>query len=161
MLPCSPRLASLTILALTCPACVDDDAPSDSSADDGDRDHRTAASRAPRSADHPTPVTTGDGTTTDVRRRVGPSPSCRRPVRGGLEIDWVEADQGVGVAIGRDGAGVGGAERTSYLIQNRLTLVRAFWKPLPGRLGPARDRGPPDRSPTPTAPRSWCSSRSR
>ena len=75
------------------------------------------------------------------------------PVRGGLEIDWVEANQGVGVAIGRDGAGVGGADRTSYLLQNRLTLVRAFWKPLPtdwvprkieGRLTITYDDGTPE-----------------
>ena len=53
------------------------------------------------------------------------------PALGGLEVDWVEANQGIGVAVGKDGAGVDGQDRTSYLIQNRLTLFRAFWKPLP------------------------------
>lgn len=53
------------------------------------------------------------------------------PALGGIEVEWVEANQGVGVEIGRDGAGVDGPNRTSYLIQKRLTLFRAFWKALP------------------------------
>lgn len=53
------------------------------------------------------------------------------PALGGIEIEWVEANQGIGVAIGRDGEGVGGSDRTSYLLQNRLTLIRAFWRKLP------------------------------
>lgn len=51
------------------------------------------------------------------------------PARGGISIEWVEANQGVGVPIGRDGQGVPGSDRNAYLIQGRgMTLVRAFWK---------------------------------
>ncbi len=47
--------------------------------------------------------------------------------RGGLVIDWVQANQGVGVAIGADGVWVGPTERAAALIQDRITLVRGFW----------------------------------
>lgn len=47
--------------------------------------------------------------------------------RGGIEVDWVQANQGVGVAIGADGGEVGPSGRAAPLIQNRLTLIRAFW----------------------------------
>lgn len=60
-----------------------------------------------------------------------PAPFEPTPALGGIELEWVEANQGIGVAIGRDGAGVGGADRTSYLLQNRITLIRAFWRQLP------------------------------
>lgn len=46
----------------------------------------------------------------------------------GISVDWVEANQAVGVRIGEDGGGVGGEGRTSPLIANRITLVRAFWE---------------------------------
>src|SRR5690606_11114959 len=78
------------------------------------------------------PTDTGDpDDTTGV-----PAPFEAVPALGGIELDWVEANQGIGVAIGRDGGAVGGAERSSYLIQNRLTLVRAFWKKLPADWTP-------------------------
>ena len=48
------------------------------------------------------------------------------PARG-LQIDWVEANQGVGVPIGEDGAWVGAQARLARLLQNRVTLIRAFW----------------------------------
>ncbi|MBX7079229.1 MAG: hypothetical protein K1X88_08605 [Nannocystaceae bacterium] len=48
------------------------------------------------------------------------------PARG-LHIDWVEANQGVGVPIGLDGAWVGPGDRLARLIKNRVTLIRAFW----------------------------------
>jgi len=60
------------------------------------------------------PTTTGD------------PPSVMIPARG-LHIDWVEANQGVGVPIGQDGAWVGASERLARLLKNRNTLVRAFW----------------------------------
>src|SRR5689334_3988988 len=37
-----------------------------------------------------------------------PAPFVPVPAVGGIELEWVEANQGIGVAIGRDGAGVGG-----------------------------------------------------
>lgn len=53
---------------------------------------------------------------------VGPIPAS------GISIDWVEANQAVGVRIGEDGGGVGGDGRTAPLLANRITLVRAFWE---------------------------------
>jgi len=131
MLPYSPRLASLTILALACPACVDDTAKDDASATATSTATASTSIGAEESSSSEAVTTSGDGTTSETPTTGGPEPFVPGPVHGGLEIDWVEANQGVGVAIGRDGAGVGGAERTSYLLQNRLTLIRAFWKPLP------------------------------
>lgn len=46
---------------------------------------------------------------------------------GGISVDWVQANQGVGVTIGADGGEVGGADRAAPLLQNRITLIRAFW----------------------------------
>ena len=60
--------------------------------------------------------------------------------RGGLGVDWVQANQGVGVAIGLDGGEVGGADRAAPLIANRITLVRAFWS-LPGDWEPREIEG--------------------
>ena len=53
---------------------------------------------------------------------VGPIPAV------GISVDWVEANQAVGVRIGEDGGGVGGDGRTSPLLANRITLIRAFWE---------------------------------
>jgi hypothetical protein len=47
--------------------------------------------------------------------------------RGGIVVDWVQANQGVGVAIGAEGTGVGPTERAAPLLKNRITLIRAFW----------------------------------
>lgn len=47
--------------------------------------------------------------------------------RGGIVVDWVQANQGVGVTIGAEGAGVGPADRAAPLVKNRITLIRAFW----------------------------------
>lgn len=60
--------------------------------------------------------------------------------RGGLLIEWVQANQGVGVTIGADGGGVGPTERASALIQDRITLVRAFWS-VPGDWQPREIEG--------------------
>ncbi len=128
MLSPSTRLASLSLLALTCVACGDEKI-----ADSDSNDPTTGGSDAESASE---PGTTGEPTTTGE-----PAPFVPIPARGGLEIDWVEANQGVGVAVGRDGAGVGGADRTSYLLQNRLTLIRAFWKPLPADWVPRKIEG--------------------
>lgn len=47
--------------------------------------------------------------------------------RGGIVVDWVQANQGVGVRIGADGGEVGPADRDAALIRDRITLIRAFW----------------------------------
>lgn len=49
------------------------------------------------------------------------------PARG-VVIDWVEANQGVGVPIGQDGAWVGPSDRLARLLQNRVMLLRGFWE---------------------------------
>lgn len=137
MLSYSPRLASLTILALTCPACGDN-----AGTTNGDTLTTSTSITSSETGMTSDAVTTSDGTTTDPVPTTGePEPFVPAPVRGGLEIEWVEANQGVGVAVGRDGAGVGGDKRTSYLLQNRLTLIRAFWKPLPGDWVPRKIEG--------------------
>ncbi len=48
------------------------------------------------------------------------------PARG-VKLDRVQANQAVGVDIARDGAWVPGAERSSYLIADRLMLLRGFY----------------------------------
>jgi hypothetical protein len=127
MLSPSTRLASLSLLALTCAACGDDKTDAGDTTDPG-----TGATDAATSEPNTSEPTSSTGE---------PVPFVPIPARGGIEIDWIEANQGVGVAVGRDGAGVGGADRTSYLLQNRLTLVRAFWKPLPGDWVPRKIEG--------------------
>ncbi len=81
-------------------------------------------SAAEDSEDPPTTSETGDGESSTGE----PAPFEPIPARGGIEIDWVEANQGVGVKIGADGDGVPGELRNTYLLQNRVMLIRAFWK---------------------------------
>lgn len=45
----------------------------------------------------------------------------------GIRLASIEANQGVAVPIGRDGAGIDGPERSAALIHGRRTLLRAFW----------------------------------
>jgi len=44
-----------------------------------------------------------------------------------IKLDRVQANQAVGIDIARDGAWVPGAERSSYLLANRLMLLRGFF----------------------------------
>jgi hypothetical protein len=78
-----------------------------------------------------TPATTSSSTaavdSTAMASSTGDEPWVAPLARGGLVIDWVQANQGVGVAIGADGGEVGPTERTAPLIKDRITLVRAFW----------------------------------
>ncbi len=59
------------------------------------------------------------------------------PARGGIKIPLVEANPGVAVPIGIDGAPVGGDLRKAYIPNNRDTLIRVFvdipddWTPRP------------------------------
>lgn len=54
-------------------------------------------------------------------------PDWEPTVARGIGVDWVEANQGVGVAIGLDGGEVGGDGRTAFLLANRPTMIRALW----------------------------------
>lgn len=124
MLSAPTRLASLSLLALLGVACGDDKT-----------DETAAGSTSSGLAE------TGEPTTSATETTGEPVPFVPILARGGLEVDWIEANQGVGVAIGRDGKGLGGTERTSYLIQNRFTLIRAFWKDLPADWTPRKIEG--------------------
>lgn len=99
-------------------------------------------------ANEPSPSGSGTGTGEDASTSVDPSigttsgstetglppadSSSGEPAgpipASGISLDWVEANQAVGVRIGEDGGGVGGEGRTSPLLANRITLVRAFWE---------------------------------
>jgi hypothetical protein len=128
MISLPTRLACGTLFVLfACGDSATGDTPGDTS--DGE------TSLAPETGEPPTPTSGGEEDTTAAPTTGAPE---WQPImaRGGLEIDWVEANQGVGVKIGAEGAGVGGADRNTYLLRDRLTLVRAFWKPLPGDWTP-------------------------
>ncbi|HEY8377876.1 MAG TPA: hypothetical protein VIK91_15375 [Nannocystis sp.] len=121
---------SAALALVIVPACGDDGQAATSAASGAlSSTGETAATTDAATGDEPTTSggtdSTGSGTTGE------PMQFEPMPALGGLEIDWVEANQGVGVAIGRDGKGIGGDARTSYLLQNRVTLIRAFWKELP------------------------------
>ena len=49
------------------------------------------------------------------------------PATGGIRIDFIEANQGIGVKIGENGRWVGPEGRTAPLVARRVTLVRVFW----------------------------------
>jgi hypothetical protein len=49
------------------------------------------------------------------------------PASGGMRIDFIEANQGIGVKIGENGRWVGPEGRTAPLVARRVTLVRVFW----------------------------------
>lgn len=100
----------LTALSLLM-ACSGDDKVTDTAADTG----TTTA----------TATDTGSGTDTETTGQ--PVPFEPIPARG-ITIKRIQANQGVGVDIARDGVGLGGADRGSYLIQNRVTLLRGFWE---------------------------------
>lgn len=88
---------------------VDDAAGSESGEDSG----TSTTTGAPADS-------TGTGTIPDA-------PWVAPLARGGIAVDWVQANQGVGVSIGADGTGVGPTGRAAPLIANRITLIRAFW----------------------------------
>lgn len=125
------RLACCSLIALA--ACGSSDDPMTPTATD-------SAATNPGTTSEDTP-TSGDAETGIVDASTGEAPFVPVPARGGIEIDYVEANQGVGVKIGADGGGVGGADRNTYLLQNRLMLVRAFWKPLPDDWIPRKIEG--------------------
>ncbi|MBV1859382.1 MAG: hypothetical protein KUG77_13295 [Nannocystaceae bacterium] len=111
----------VAFVGLGCPASdTDESIPSGSGTGTGEVSSTSAdpsASTAGGSTE--TGLTPADSSSGD---RSGPIPAS------GISVDWVEANQAVGVRIGEDGGGVGGEGRTSPLIANRITLVRAFWE---------------------------------
>ncbi len=96
--------------------------------DDGLANSEGTTSMSADSGSGGTPSATFQGTDSSdsVDGSTSEPPPEMIPARG-LHIDWVEANQGVGVPIGLDGAWVGPSERLARLLQNRITLIRAFW----------------------------------
>ena len=142
MPPASIRLTPIPVLVLACFACGDDgqgatgaSKPTITVGDEQGNESEPTTTIATEPGGSATMASDGSSSTGE------PAPFVPYPVRGGLEIDWIEANQGGGVAIGRDGEGIGGGDRTSYLIQNRVTLIRAFWKPLPSDWTPRKIEG--------------------
>ncbi|MCX4245074.1 zinc metalloprotease [Paraliomyxa miuraensis] len=110
-----PWIAACLSLALV-PACGE---PSPATTDD--------ASESASSTGEPSD-TTGTTAIADSTADSTTGVEWEAPLaRGGIVVDWVQANQGVGVRIGADGGEVGPTERAAPLIQNRVTLVRAFW----------------------------------
>ncbi len=80
----------------------------------------------------PPSSTSGDGTDTETSESGTSSSSTTDvafvpiPARD-ISLDRVQANQAVGIDIAKDGAWVPGEDRTSFLLQDRLMLLRGFW----------------------------------
>ncbi|MGH1346539.1 MAG: hypothetical protein ACRBN8_33545 [Nannocystales bacterium] len=108
----------VALLGLGCPAS-DGDEPGLSDSGTGE----------PSTSGEPSTTTMSGSSGTDMTAADSSSGGPTGPIpASGISVDWVEANQAVGVRIGEDGGGVGGDGRTSPLIANRITLVRAFWE---------------------------------
>lgn len=81
---------------------------------------------ATSATDHGTSMGVGTGAATDAVEGTTAEPWEPVPARG-IHIDWVEANQAVGVPIGAEGGEVGPTDRIAPLLQDRIILVRAFW----------------------------------
>jgi len=116
----SYRVAGLVAVTALLAACAADDADppaADTSGGTAAVDS-TTGDVATLGASEGTAAGSGDSTGAEV-------PGI--PASGGIEIDYIEANQGIGVKIGEDGAWVGPEGRTAPLAADRLTLVRVFW----------------------------------
>ncbi|MBW2464607.1 MAG: hypothetical protein JRH11_23370, partial [Deltaproteobacteria bacterium] len=102
--------SSLTITAACLIACGDSSGAAGGGGTEGD----TAGSTTTATDDG------GTGTATSVAPLRAPAV--------GIEVDWLEANQGIGVRVGQDGGGVGGDDRVAFLLQGREMLIRAMWK---------------------------------
>lgn len=101
------------------PGCVADPAAEGSEAGTSENEGTTGTSAA---TTNPTPVADSTGAENTTGEE------WEAPLaRGGITVDWVQANQGVGVRIGADGGEVGPADRAARLLRNRVTLIRAFW----------------------------------
>lgn len=108
-------VAGASMASAGCPASDDGGVAETSGQDSGDDDGDGTATTGATAA-----------TETGAADSTGEPPAAMIPARD-IAIDWVEANQGVGVPIGQDGAWVGPQERIARLLQNRVTLIRAFW----------------------------------
>ena len=108
-------------LLVACPA-EDAEPESADTGNDGTGNGETTTGQTTGSAED-------DGTTTtEVSADSTGGEPAGIPAAGGIGIDYIEANQGIGVRIGADGAWVGPQDRTAPLAANRLTLVRVFWR---------------------------------
>jgi hypothetical protein len=114
------RVRIVALLALPLVACPAEDSGITAEATGGSDPEETTE------APEDTTANADTSTSADPDTSTGDEPAPMIPARG-LHIDWVEANQGVGVPIGMDGAWVGPSERLARLLKNRNTLIRAFW----------------------------------
>ena len=129
-------LLGLGAIFVACAACggdkgADTDATTDATSEAATTDDASTAGPGTETgtdSDTDTSGTTDDGLPVDV------------PARGGIYIERVEANQGIGVDIGLDGGPVPGSDRTAYLVQGRVTLIRAFWV-IPDDWAPRKIEG--------------------
>ena len=108
------------LCSLGCPADEPEETGSGTSASSTGDDPGTSTSAAV--------TTTGDSAAASTAQADSSSGEPAGPLpASGISVDWVEANQAVGVRIGEDGGEVGPEGRTSPLLANRITLIRAFW----------------------------------
>jgi len=103
---------SCILLTVMLCACGDDGA----AVDDGEGSTSNAS----------TALSAGSGEEPTTGEEPEPEPFVAIPARGGVKISRVEANPGVAVPIGLDGAEVGGAGRNAFIPRERDTLIRVF-----------------------------------
>lgn len=115
------------VAALGLVACPSDSDPpaeeeeeDEDTGDEGDDTTTTAADSTTGDAADGSTGSAPDGTTGSEEEQLLPARQ--------IKVDFVEANQGVGVNIGLDGTGTGPEDRNSPLVRDRITLVRAFWR---------------------------------
>ena len=121
------RRISLVGLSLACAALVGCPAEDEPPADEGGEEGTTGDDETTAEESGTTPPMTTSETDPMPMTTTGDGPDGI-PAGGGIRIDYIEANQGIGVKIGENGEWVGADGRTAPIIQNRVTLVRVFWR---------------------------------
>ncbi len=98
--------SSVLLTAMLCACSADPAGEGDEAASTGNEEPTTGAEEP----------TTGEE----------PEPFVAFPARGGIKISKVEANPGIAVPIGKDGAEVGGAGRNAFIPRERDTLIRVY-----------------------------------
>jgi hypothetical protein len=75
----------------------------------------------------PATTTVGDEASGTAGTEDTGSPLLEVPARGNISISQVVVNQGVDVPIAENGVWVGPAERNTYLVGDRDSLIRAYW----------------------------------
>ncbi len=114
LLPPRPLCLASALGLLIATGCAGIDAASSSTNSDSDSTSTSTSGDG---------ETTGSETTGSTTTGVEFVPILAR----NISIDRMQANQAVGIDIAKDGAWVPGEERSSYLLQDRLMLLRGFW----------------------------------